>query len=230
MTKAELWWRGPEWLADPKKWPTDIVTHATQRSQLERKVQRELFAVAVEVNHDCDHVLEKFGLRKALRVSAWISRFTHNSRHPSKKTVGPLSTQEISAQELFWIKRSQRQRTNDAKFSDDKEQLNLKPNVEGVLECGGCIKGDYPVYLPDSALYTVKVVQRAHVVTLHRGAGLTMAKVRERFWVPRLRKLVKSILKSCWKCKRFRAIPAQSPHPGILPRERTEGNMLFNVI
>ena len=121
--------------------------------------------------------------------------------HPSKKTVGPLCTQDISAQELFWIKRSQRQRTNDAKFSDDKEQLNLKPNVEGVLECGGCIQGDYPVYLPDSALYTVKAVQRAHVVTLHRGAGLTMAKVRQRFWVPRLRKLVKSINKSCWGCK-----------------------------
>ena len=73
VTKAELWWRGPKWLADPKKWPTDIVTHATQESQAERKVQRELFAGTVEVNHDFDHVLEKFGLRKALRVCAWIS-------------------------------------------------------------------------------------------------------------------------------------------------------------
>ena len=106
--------------------------------------------------------------------------------HPSEKTVGPLCTQEISAQELFWIKRSQPQGTNDGTFTDDKEQLNLKPNVEGVLECCGRIQGDYPVYLLDSALYTVKVVQRAHVVTLHRRAGLTMAKVRERFWVPRL--------------------------------------------
>ena len=70
VTKAELWWRGPEWLADPKKWPTDIVTHATQESQAERKVQRELFAGAVEVNHDFDHVLEKFSLQKALRACA----------------------------------------------------------------------------------------------------------------------------------------------------------------
>ena len=37
VTKAELGWRGPEWLADPKKWPTDIVTHATQESQAEGK-------------------------------------------------------------------------------------------------------------------------------------------------------------------------------------------------
>ena len=57
-----------------------------------------------------------------------------------------------------------------------------------------------------------------------------MAKVREKFWVPRLRKLVRSILKSCWGCKRFRAIPAQSPPPGLLLRERTEGNTPFSVI
>ena len=63
-----------------------------------------------------------------------------------------------------------------------------------MLEFRRRIQGDYRVYLPDSALYTVKVVQRARVVTLHGGAGLTMAKVRERFWVPRLQKLVKSIL------------------------------------
>lgn len=121
--------------------------------------------------------------------------------HPSDKTVSPLCTQEISAQELFWIKRSQPQGTNDATFPDDKEQLNLKPNVEGVRECCGCIQGDYPVYLLDSALYTVKVVQCAHDVILHGGAGITMAKVRERFWMPRLQKLVKSILTSCWGCK-----------------------------
>ena len=76
VTKAELWWRGPEWLADPKKWPTDIVTHATQESQAEGKVQRELFAGTFKVNHNFDHVLKKFGLCKALRVCAWISRFT----------------------------------------------------------------------------------------------------------------------------------------------------------
>ena len=78
------------------------------------------------------------------------------------------------------------QGTNDAKFPDGKEQLNLNPNVEGVLECRRRIQGDYPVYLPDSALYTVEAVQRTHVVTLHGGAGITMAKMRERFWVPRL--------------------------------------------
>ena len=48
-------------------------------------------------------------------------------------------------------------------------QQNLQPNEEGVLECGGRIQGEYPLYLPDTALLVAKIVQRAHVTTLHGG-------------------------------------------------------------
>ena len=230
VTEAELWWRGPQWLSDPKNWPPDIVRQPTQESQAERKIQRELFAGAVEVNDGLNHVLEKFGLHKAMRICTWISRFIHNSRNSSNKIQGPLTTQEMSAQELFWIKRAQRQGLSDIHFRADKEQLNLELNADGVWECRGRIQGEYPVYLPDSVLYTAKVVQRAHVTTLHGGVGLTMAKVREKLWVPRLRKLVKRTLKKCWGCKRFRAVPVHGPPQVPLPRERTEGDTPFNVI
>ena len=230
VTEAELWWRGPQWLSDPKNWPPGIVRQPTQESQAERKIQRELFAGAVKVNDGLNHVLEKFGLHKAMRICTWISRFIHNSRNSSNKIQGPLTTQEMSAQELFWIKIAQRQGLSDIHFQADKEQLNLELNVDGVWECRGRIQGEYPVYLPDSVLYTAKVVQRTHVTTLHGGVGLTMAKVREKLWVPRLRKLVKRTLKKCWGCKRFRAVPVHGPPQAPLPRERTEGDTPFNVI
>ena len=82
-----------------------------------------------------------------------MSRFIHNSRNSSDKNKGPLSTQEMSTQELFWIERA-RQGAGDIHFLDDKEQLNLEFNVDGVWECRGRIQGEYPVYLPDSALYS----------------------------------------------------------------------------
>jgi len=94
-------------------------------------------------------------------------------------------------QELFWIERAQQQGAGNIHFLDDKEQLNLELNADGVWECRGRIQGEYPVYLPDSALYTAKVAQRAHMTTLHGGVGLNMTKVCEKLWVPRLRKLVK---------------------------------------
>ena len=71
-----------------------------------------------------------------------------------------------------------------AKFVQDKEQLNLQLNSNGVWECRGRIQGDYPVYLPDIALFTTEVIKYAHEVTLHGGVSITMAKVREEFWVP----------------------------------------------
>ena len=57
-----------------------------------------------------------------------------------------------------------------------------------------------------------------------------MAKVRETLWVPLLRKLVKQIIKRCWGCKRFQAVSEKRPPPGLLPKDRTEGDTSFSVI
>ena len=70
----------------------------------------------------------------------------------------------------------------------------------------------YPIFLPDESVFTQTFVRHAHERTLHGGLGLTMAEVRERFWVPRLRKLTKKIIKSCWGCKRFQLIAQATPH------------------
>ena len=80
---------------------------------------------------------------------------------------------------------------------------NLHPNRKEVLECRGRIKGNYPVYLPDSTLYTLKFVQHAHEITLYGGVGLTMAKLQDSHWIPRLYKLVKRVITQCYGCKRF---------------------------
>lgn len=80
------------------------------------------------------------------------------------------------------------------------------------------------MFFPNSAQYAEKEVQRAHVTSLHGGVGLSMTKVRETFWVLRLRKLTKRVLRKGWGCKRFQAVAAACPLPRVLPKERTEGN------
>ena len=165
-----------------------------------------------------------------MRIGAWVMRFLHNSRNPSSKTKGPLTTAEVEKCEMFLVKRAQLQGMSHARFEQDQEQLNLQPSEEGVLECRGRIQGEYPIYLPDSALLAAKIVQRAHVTTLHGGVGLTMARVREKFWIPRLRKLTKRVVRKCSGCKRFQAVAFANPPPAPLPRERTEGRTPFNVI
>ena len=62
--------------------------------------------------------------------------------------------------------------------------------------------------------------------TLHGGVGLTTAKVREEFWIPRLRRLAKKVIRECYGCKRFQAVALAAPAPGLLPLERTEGSIV----
>jgi len=57
-----------------------------------------------------------------------------------------------------------------------------------------------------------------------------MTQVRENYWIPRLRQLVKRLRFSCRGCKKFHAIAFNSPPPGYLPKDRTEGRRPFDVI
>ena len=213
------------------RWPAKIVTSPTVESQVEAKVVRELFAVAEAKTDEFDALLEKFSYWKTLRVLAWISRFVHNTRAINAPGIkGPLTTKEIDQQRLFWEKRVQESCKGEEKLEEDCLQLNLQENQNGVLECRGRIQGDYPVYLPDNHLYTEKLVTEAHLGTLHGGVGLTMAKVRERHWVPRLRRLTKKIVKTCYGCKRFQVRALASPPPGNLPKDRTERRAAFQVV
>ena len=104
ITTAELWWNGPPWLADPSKWLPQIMTKASEMSDTERKVQRELSVVGVKNRNDLDTMLGKFTLHKALRIFGWVSWFIHNSRNPSKKIDGAMTTDEVLAAEMFWVK------------------------------------------------------------------------------------------------------------------------------
>ena len=105
----------------------------------------------------------------------------------------------------------------------------MKPGGN-LLECRGRIQGHYPIFLPDSLPFTRKLVNRSHVDTPHGGVTLTMTKVRELYWVPRLRALVKQVLRACSGCKRFQAMALATPPPGLLPTDRTEGSTPFEVI
>ena len=70
----------------------------------------------------------------------------------------------------------------------------------------------------------------SHIHTLHGGVGLTMANVIERYWVPRLKSMIKRVIKRCYGCKRFQASAFIDPPPGNLPQDRIQGSSLFQVV
>ena len=133
-------------------------------------------------------------------------------------------------QKAWWIKRVQGDAAAKKHYQEDRLQLNLQPNDQQILECRGRIQGEYPVYLPDTHLYTKKFVQQEHLRTLHGGVGLTMTSVRKHHWVPRLRRLAKQSIRACNGCRRFQARAVATPPPGNLPVDRAQGTHPFQVI
>ena len=119
------------------------------------------------------------------------------------------------------MRRVQARATADGRYQEDKLQLNIQQNRDGVLECCGRMQGSYPIFLPDGQRYTEKFVAQAHVAVLHGVVGSTMAKVQEYHWVPRLRRLTKKVVKCCHECRRFRAQAYN------LPRDRIVGQTPF---
>lgn len=65
---------------------------------------------------------------------------------------------------------------------------------------------------------------------LHGRVGLIMVKVRERHWIPRLRRLGKRAIKDCHGFKRFQVIAYAAPPPANVSTARTEGFTEYQVI
>ena len=98
------------------------------------------------------------------------------------------------------------------------------------LRVQGRIQGDFLIYLPSASILGEKIMQECHEVTLHGRVTTTMAKIRDKFWIPKLRQITKRVLRSCHGCKRFYAIPYPDPEPGLLRKDRIKENLPFKMI
>ena len=227
----KMWWKGPDWLLTPDHWPNDCLTQPSTETEAEAKLVREVLAATVETEDNLDEILEKHGFWKTIRITAWIARYLHNCRSKqSQRLSGPLTTAETEDQIQMWIKRVQTRHSQTDQFKEDQLRLNLQKDEQGLYECRGRIQGDYPIYLPPDSPFSKKMVMDAHTQTLHGGVGLTMAFIRRKYWIPRLRQLTKKVIRSCFGCKRFQVTAFSSPPPGNLPADRTEGSAPFQVL
>ena len=82
------------------------------------------------------------------------------------------------------------------------------------------------MYLPPRVSLSEKIVQDAHLLTLHGGVGSTI----QEYWIPRFRQLAENVISHWYGCKKFHATRFRNPTPGNLPVERTEGLYPFQVV
>lgn len=215
---GDLWFKGPSWLARQEDWPDqpEVVEEAeaqTERIRTKLMVTKEDDGNKADVTEFMNSLLSRYNYSKLMRITAYVLRFVAKCR--GIKEQGPLNSAEYRRAENTWIKITQQNVSIDC-------DLMKQEHDDGIWYVNGRIADYQPILLPKQGLFVERLVEHYHKQTLHGGVQSTMNKIRQRFWIPRLRNLVKKIVHRCDHCKRYRKRPLSAPATAILPAFRTE--------
>lgn len=105
-------------------------------------------------------------------------------------------------------------------------RLSPKMNEEGIKTVGHSINNwlkinwnrDEYILLPPSHPFTKLLILHFHNRD-HSGVESTLAKLQGKFWVPGVRRLIKSVRSRCIMCKRIDRV-CETQRMGVFPEER----------
>jgi hypothetical protein len=154
-------------------------------------------------------------------IIAVCKRFINNCRQPANRQTASLSTQELD-QALTCVKTAQRNSyaqevtdlLNSQEVSTTSSLKTLHPLIdqEGLIRVGGRLQHSilpydtmHPVILHPDHHFTKLVVSAEHIRLHHAGPQLLIASLRQKYWIPRIRNVVKAIIYQCLPCYRFKA-------------------------
>ena len=60
-----------------------------------------------------------------------------------------------------------------------------------IVRCIGRIQSEEPIFIPRESMYATKLCEEKHKEVGYKGVNITMAKAREKYWVSRLRTILK---------------------------------------
>ena len=237
-----LWWKGPGWLTGPKcGWPVKGNIVLTSESQEEAK-GTVVLATGFEHGSSVESVIDihRFSsLCKLLRITSLVIRFVNNLKAKVEKRemeVGILKPQELSAAENALVKAAQASLKKTANYQQLVKQLGLVER-DGILRCKGrlenadlSVEAREPVILPKDHWLTVLMVRACHQRVHHCGLRASLSELRQRFWVPRGRQIVKKVISKCVICKRVTSKAYNNPTVASLPDFRVKEAPAFSKV
>ena len=144
-----------------------------------------------------------------------------------KRKTGELTVSDLEDAEKFWILEAQSVIRSAVK---ERKLLRLCPRyTNGIIVVGGRAehwmqatwnKQEF-ILLPQNHRLSHLVAESEHAKGGHLGVSSTVAKIRSRFWIINVQKIVKSICNKCIKCqKKFKMLCGQAMKD--LPVERLQ--------
>ena len=245
VARSEMWRCGPPHIIEGSPYvqheATSLQLSSEAKGEDKEENRRKVVATATTVTCPTTKRDRLFDitrcstLKKVVERTAWIKRFTFNSRHKSKdRRSGPLTPEERQKALEFWIREAQDNAYHSELRSVEEGVLlpvgspltKLRPqlNEEGIL-CAIPRTHEPPLpILPEFAHVTMLIIDEAHRRCFHQNTRVTLALLSAEYLVRR--RSVKRVVSTCTRCRRYRGLNYQSSDGG-LPSFRTEPSRPF---
>ena len=254
LAQCKLWAYGPSWISNPKHWPEWNST-VTLNLQVDTSEPTEVTEppkkppLETPGLHQIMNITDYSSLTKLLHVSAYILRFIMNSKQSdiSQRRLGPLLPEELTKVSQAWIRSCQQITFADEFINLQSKntktrrlplvwQLRLFLDNKSIIRCGGRIHNaplddntKFPALLPKEHPLTRLIVYAVHKQQLHTGVNSTVVALRQEYWIPSARQLVRRLLRQCVSCRKVMGKAYSIPDPPPLPRARTKEGKPFEV-
>ena len=206
------WMSGPPFLKLPEtEWPQFQDDGQSPYKEREDGL-KEMKTTPKEVDTgNFSILLEKCSMfTKIRRVLAYVHRFAERTRRRDVAN-GSLTVQELMQAQLRLLKWSQKHinvQSLDKKLIASMDEEGII-RAHGRLENARILPKDMrnPVVLPRDHQLTILLLQHLHRKRGHCGYKSLMHEARRKYWIIRLRKMVKAVVSNCVLCRKLRRKP-----------------------
>ena len=230
-----LWWNGPEWLIG-NSIPDQILPEEVNMNELLAE------PLVIQPPPPLIDVSKYSSLRMLRRIVKLLLMFIANCRNnklfkfDELFTLVYLEQQQHFSATISYLK----DRTCTGTPTDVKNfcvQLNLFVDDNGLIRSKGRLKNSSlsydaqcPVLLPPKSHLTWLFVDRLHRSNHHCGVNTLLVLLREKFWLPKARQVIKRIVSSCLLCQIITKDRIRMPPPPPLPSERVKYDRPFQCV
>ena len=237
LDEESIWQKGPQFLNLPiEEWPIHSDTNVVRIPEIKRN-----FVGAVATKPASSSIasaidISRFSkLRRLLYTTARIQKLFTKFRDEGKCFNPEILPNDLKQAEETWVKYVQEDMNTELKKGMYKK---LVPTVEnGIIVVGGRTERWMEatwnmqkfILLPKDHRISRLIAEQEHVDSGHLAAESTIARIRAKYWIIGIRRVVNSVISGCRKCKeKFKKLSAQKMSP--LPVERIKPSPPFQSV
>lgn len=227
LGSESVWQRGPKYLTVPSdQWPINqpCITDLPDRKSvsLQCNIIKQVITPMMDVG--------KFSCyKKMIKTTAIVLSIFR--RKTFRGTLLALTADDFNDAERYWVKMVQQEFQED--WNKRFRRLGPSKDENGVIVVGerisNWLKDNWNqngfILLSQNHQFTKLYITHLHYID-HGGVDLTLAKLQSKFWVPRARKVIKSVKGKCVICRKMDKI-ATGQEMGQLPEQRLKPSPAF---